>query len=105
MSGDPNIHLLKPRFQGFLEIAHGLPVLRGVLEVKTHANQLVLVQRTLIKPPPTHHDCVGTRRSKVLDQFIVGLEELFLLDRATVVIEQREQDFEPDHERPSLRRR
>ena len=35
MGCDPDVQLLKANLQGFFEVAHGLPILRAILDVNT----------------------------------------------------------------------
>jgi hypothetical protein len=100
MCGDPDVQLVEASLEGFLEIAHSLPVLRAILEVKARPQKLILVQRALLEPEPSNRHRIRTHGAEATDELIVRLDELLSLDWTSIVIEQREQDFEPDHGRP-----
>jgi len=104
MGGNPNFDLFKPRFEGLLNCANRLPILRIVVNIETDTDQLVVIQGTLIKPSSMHDDGVGARHAKALNELIVCFKEFFLLNRTTVIVKQREQDFESDHGLPLLQR-
>src|SRR5208283_348655 len=103
MGCDPDVQLLKANLQGFFEVAHGLPILRAILNVNTRAEELIVIQGALVEPEPTNDHGVRAHRPEQADQLVISLDEFLPLDGPTVVREQREQDFESDHEPPSLR--
>jgi hypothetical protein len=90
MCRDPNVRLLKARFESDLQLTHGFPVRWAVLNVDTHSDELIVVQGALIQPTTSHYHGISTGRPELSNQFVIGLDEFLFLDGPTVVIEQRE---------------
>lgn len=43
MGCNPNVELIEPNFKRLLYIAHGLPILGGVLDIDANPNEAVLI--------------------------------------------------------------
>ena len=105
MRRNPNVELLESLLEHFLDVPHLLPILGRVFHVEAHANQAVFVNRALIEPMAADGHGVGARRAESGNKLIVRFDELVVFDRPTVIVEQRQQDFEPDRLQPSPLRR
>jgi hypothetical protein len=87
---DPNVELLKASLQDLLETTHSMPVVLCVLDVKTHAQKLIVIDGPLIQPSSSYYDRIRAGSAELLDKFVVRLHELFRFDQSPIVIVQRE---------------
>ena len=105
MSRNPNVDLLEALLENFLGIPHLLPILGSIFDVQAHADQAVFIDRALLQPVSLDDNCIGAGCTQSRDKFVVRFDELLIFDCPAVIVEEGQQDFEPDHSRPLLHHR
>jgi len=69
----------------------------SVLYVEANADQLVAEFGAAVNPSSTDDDGIGASGAERINQFVIRHDEFLALNPASVVIKEREQNFEPDH--------
>ncbi len=93
----PDVDLFKPLLQQLLCIPHFPPVQGSVLGIDADADQLVAEFGAAVGPSPADDYGIGAGCAEGVNQLVIRYNEFLALDPAAVVIEKREQNFEPDH--------
>ena len=86
IGSDPDIFLLKSLLQYFFIGTEEFPVRWEVFSIHAHSYQFIFVKCTLIHPPSTHQYGIRAGSTELRHQFLVGLQELLLLNRAAIII-------------------